>query len=52
VYIDGVKDWDMKHHSLMGGRRSINEALNQALKLCTEDVSQTIGQAAALSVET
>jgi hypothetical protein len=32
VFVDGVKDWDVKQHLLMGGERSFNKSLNQALK--------------------
>jgi hypothetical protein len=32
VFVNRVKDWDIKQHLLMGGERSLNEALNQALK--------------------
>jgi hypothetical protein len=31
--IDGVRDLEVKQHLLMGGDRTLNEALNQALKL-------------------
>jgi hypothetical protein len=33
AYIDGVRDWAVKLHPLMGGDQNINQALNQALKL-------------------
>jgi hypothetical protein len=32
-FIDGLRDWEVKQHLLMGGDRTLNEALNQALKL-------------------
>ena len=32
-FIDSVPDWEVKQHLLMGGDRTLNEALNQALKL-------------------
>jgi hypothetical protein len=32
-FIDGVRDREVKQHLLLGGDRSLNEALNQALKL-------------------
>jgi hypothetical protein len=32
-FIDGVRDREVKQHLLMGGDRTLNEALNQALKL-------------------
>jgi hypothetical protein len=37
TFIDGLKDQDMKQHLLMGGERSLSEALNQALKLEVAD---------------
>jgi hypothetical protein len=33
AFIDGVRDREVKQHLLMGGDRTLNEALNQALKL-------------------
>jgi hypothetical protein len=33
VFITGVKDQGMKQHLLMGSKRSLTEALNQALML-------------------
>lgn len=33
VFIDGVRDREVKHHLPMGDDRTLNEALNQALKL-------------------
>jgi hypothetical protein len=33
AFVDGVSDRGLKEHLLMGGDRSINDALNQALKL-------------------
>jgi hypothetical protein len=44
--VNGLKDWDMKQHLLMGSERSFNEALNQALKL--EAVNATAGPPAML----
>jgi hypothetical protein len=32
-FIDGLRDRELKQHLLMGGDRTLNEALNQALKL-------------------
>ena len=32
-FIDSIWDWEVKQHLLMGGDRTLNEALNQALKL-------------------
>jgi hypothetical protein len=40
-FVDGVKDWDVKQHLLSGGERSLNEALNQALKLETVKAAAT-----------
>jgi hypothetical protein len=37
TFVDGLKDQDMKQHLLMGGERSLSEALNQALKLEVAD---------------
>jgi hypothetical protein len=31
AFMDGVKDREVKEHLLMGGDRSLNEALNQPL---------------------
>jgi hypothetical protein len=33
AFIDGVRDREVKQHLLMGSDRTLNEALNQALKL-------------------
>jgi hypothetical protein len=33
AFIDGLRDWEVKQHLLMTGDRTLNEALNQALKL-------------------
>lgn len=33
AFIDGVRDREVKQHLILGGDRSLNEALNQALKL-------------------
>jgi hypothetical protein len=33
AFIDRARDQDMKQHLLMVGKRSLDEALNQALKL-------------------
>ena len=35
-FIDGVRDRELKQHLLIGGDRTLNEALNQALKLEAE----------------
>jgi hypothetical protein len=32
-FVDGVKDLEVKQHFLMGSEKSLNEALNQAVKL-------------------
>jgi hypothetical protein len=31
AFVDGVRDLEVKQHFLMGGDRSLNEAVNQAL---------------------
>jgi hypothetical protein len=33
AFISGIRDQEVKQHPLMGGNRTLNEALNQALKL-------------------
>jgi hypothetical protein len=33
AFIDGIRDREVKQHLLMGGDRTLNEALNQAVKL-------------------
>jgi hypothetical protein len=33
AFINGIRDREVKQHLLMGGDRTLNEALNQALKL-------------------
>jgi hypothetical protein len=33
ILTDGVKDWKGKQYLVLGGERSLNETLNQALKL-------------------
>jgi hypothetical protein len=45
-FIDGVRDREVKQHLLMGGDRTLNEALNQALKL--EAVQAAAGPLARL----
>jgi hypothetical protein len=39
-FVSGVKDWDVKQYLLIGSERSLNEALNQALKLETVKIAQ------------
>jgi hypothetical protein len=46
AFIDEVREWEEKQHLLMGGNRSLNEALNQALKL--EEVKAVDGPPARL----
>jgi hypothetical protein len=46
AFIYGVRDREIKQHLLMGGDRSMNEALNQALKL--EAAKAAAGQPARL----
>jgi ribosomal protein L34E len=33
AFIDGIRDGEVKQHLLLGGDRTLNEALNQAMKL-------------------
>jgi hypothetical protein len=33
AFIDGIRDREVKQHLLLGGDRTLNEALNQAVKL-------------------
>jgi hypothetical protein len=33
TFYDGVKDWEVKEHFLMGGKKSLNETLNLNLNL-------------------
>jgi hypothetical protein len=33
AFVDGVRDREVKQHSLIGGDRSLKEALNQAMTL-------------------
>ena len=45
-FIDGVRDREVKQHLLMGGDRTLKEAINQALKL--EATKTTAGPPARL----
>ena len=45
-FIDGVQEREVKQHLLLGGDRTLNEALNQALKL--EAAKETAGPPARL----
>jgi len=45
-FINGMWDWEVKQHLLLGGDRTLNEALNQALKL--EVAKATAGSPARL----
>jgi hypothetical protein len=46
-FIDGMRDWEVKQHLLMGGDRSLNEALNQDMKL---EVKAAAGTPARLTM--